>query len=55
MAEKEASLFDFLFKFIPRINLADIGVAECEGLVVDVLLDVHEQFLNVLSHSLLRN
>ena len=52
MAEQEPTLLDFGLEFFPVVALADVGIAESEGLVVDVLLDLSKQILDVGIHPI---
>ncbi len=46
MAKEKAAFLDFNLEILPGVNLADGGVAERKGLVVDILLDVLQQVDN---------
>ena len=51
MAEQEASLGDFGLELLPSVHLAHICITECESLLIDVFLNVIQQFGNMLRNA----
>ena len=55
MAEKEAALLNLFLELLPAVTFLDMCIPVCQCLAVDILLDVHEEVLNILVHSLERD